>query len=108
MPSSSWANAAQPNATALPCRQPPPTQPTSSNPLRPLRPCGLLRLPAFRMLGQSEVVTKPNKPVLPTADTWPNKNPPGSMRRQTGQPLGSLEGGAGNATMERFEEGEVR
>ena len=32
-----------------------------------------------------------NKPVLPTAHDGPNANPLDPMRRQTGQPLGSLE-----------------
>jgi len=32
----------------------------------------------------------PNKPVLPTATTALNHYPPGSLRRQTGQPLGPI------------------
>jgi hypothetical protein len=32
-----------------------------------------------------------NKPVLPTATTSRNNYAPGPLRRQTGQPLGSLE-----------------
>lgn len=30
---------------------------------------------------------RPNKPVLPTADTRPNEDPPDPLRRQTGEPL---------------------
>jgi hypothetical protein len=33
----------------------------------------------------------PNKPVLPTATTWFDEHAPVSLRRQTGQSLGSVE-----------------
>lgn len=38
------------------------------------------------------VKSQPNKPVLPTAHHGPDAKPLDPLRRQTGQPLGSLGG----------------
>jgi hypothetical protein len=42
---------------------------------------------ALNIIAASINRRRPNKPVLPTAHTSPNHYAPGSLRRQTGQPL---------------------
>jgi len=41
----------------------------------------------------SSTLSVSNKPMVPTAHTWPDGNPMDPMRRHMGRPLGSLESG---------------